>query len=58
MYINCVIKSRYYIEKGNKRAGRWDIYIINLVTRLINIYYTLLQFWQNLAEFSASGRVW
>ena len=49
---------RHYIEKGSKRAGGRDIYIINLVTRLTGIYYILLQFWQNLAEFGRSGRVW
>ena len=58
MYINCVEKSRHCVEKKNKRAGGWGIYIINLVARLIDIYYTLLQFWQNLAEFSRSSRVW
>ena len=52
MYINCVVKLRYYIKKRSKRAGGWGIYIINLVARLTGIYYALLQFWQNLAEFS------
>ena len=42
MYINCVKKSRYYVKKGKKRVGWRDIYIINLITRLIGIYYILL----------------
>ena len=55
--MNCVVKLRHDIKKGNKRVGRRDIYIIILVTKLIDIYYTLLQFWQNLIEFSGSNRV-
>ena len=44
MYINCVVKLRHYIEKGNKRVGGRDIYIINLITKLTGMYYILLQF--------------
>ena len=42
MYINCVEKSRRYIEKGSKKVGGWDIYIINLVIRLIGTFHPLL----------------
>ena len=58
MYINCVLKSRRYVEKGSKRAGGQGIYIVNLVAKLTGTYHALLRFWQNSAEFSGSGRVW
>ena len=57
MYINCVERSRRYIKKGSKRVGGRGIYIINLVTKLTGIYYTLLRFWQNLVKFGGSGKV-
>ena len=30
MYINCVIKSKYCVKKGNKKMGK-RVYIIDLV---------------------------
>ena len=35
-------KSRRYIEKENKKIGGRGIYIINLVVKLIGIFYILL----------------
>ena len=74
MYMNCIIKSRYYIRKGSKKTKGKGVYIIYLVAGLTGTVLctgqdriwvaVLAEFgrirwtWQNMAEFGGLSRMW